>query len=73
MAPRPTQVNLKQPLRVFIVYGTAIDERAGERCISPRTFTDTMRSWRSCCGPAARDRRLGAPVTYAAGIEMCEV
>jgi L,D-transpeptidase YcbB len=35
---RPTQVNLKQPLRVFIVYGTAIANEKGEMYFSPDIY-----------------------------------
>ena len=35
---RPTQVNLKQPLRVFIVYGTAIANEQGEVYFSPDIY-----------------------------------
>ncbi len=35
---RPTQVNLKQPLRVFIVYGTAIADEKGEMYFSPDIY-----------------------------------
>ena len=79
---RPQQVNLREPIRVFIVYGTAVANEQGVLYLLPdiyghdATLAELLRASRKATNGGERGRRArksAVPAAHATGIKMGEV